>query len=99
MITGPPSGGNMGMGMMNPEMMGMMPPHDLAMGFDMPQGLHFTDAMRAWCCAPMWLGHCTSVIAVASLQQQCANVSRMRFNKDLHHEAELTCALQVSAEI
>ena len=29
----------MGMGMMNPEMMSMMPPHDLAMGFDMPQGL------------------------------------------------------------
>lgn len=28
----------MGMGMMNPDMMGMMPQHDLAMGFDMSAG-------------------------------------------------------------
>ena len=37
-FTGPPPGANMGMGMMNPEMMGVMPPHDLPMGFDVPQG-------------------------------------------------------------
>lgn len=28
----------MGMGMMNPEMMGMMPQHDVGMGFDMSAG-------------------------------------------------------------
>ena len=35
--AGPPPGANMGMGMMNPEMMGMMP-HDVGMGFDMSAG-------------------------------------------------------------
>ena len=28
----------MGMGMMNPDMMGMMQQHDLGMGFDLSQG-------------------------------------------------------------
>ena len=36
--TGPPPGANMGMGMMNPDMMGMMQQHDLGMGFDLSQG-------------------------------------------------------------
>lgn len=36
--TGPPPGANMGMGMINPEMMGMMQQHDLGMGFDLSQG-------------------------------------------------------------
>lgn len=31
-------GANMGMGMMNPEMMSMMPAHDMSMNFDMLQG-------------------------------------------------------------
>ena len=37
-LTGPPPGANMGMGMMNPDMMGMMQQHDLGMGFDLSQG-------------------------------------------------------------
>ncbi len=36
--TGPPPGTNMGMGMLNPDMMGMMQQHDLGMGFDLSQG-------------------------------------------------------------
>ena len=36
--TGPLPGANMGMGMMNPDMMGMMQQHDLGMGFDLSQG-------------------------------------------------------------
>ena len=36
--AGPPPGANMGLGMMNPEMMGMMPQHDVGMGFDMSAG-------------------------------------------------------------
>ena len=35
-VTGPPPGANMGI--MNPEMMGMMPQHDMGMGFDMSAG-------------------------------------------------------------
>ncbi|KAL3132850.1 hypothetical protein ABBQ38_006775 [Trebouxia sp. C0009 RCD-2024] len=34
-MQGPPPGANMGMGMMNPDMLGMMPQHDVGMGFDM----------------------------------------------------------------
>lgn len=37
-MQGPPPGANMGMGMMNPDMMGMMQQHDLGMGFDLSQG-------------------------------------------------------------
>lgn len=36
--AGPPPGANMGMGMMNPDMLGMMPQHDVGMGFDMSAG-------------------------------------------------------------
>ena len=47
--TGPPPGANMGMGMMNPEMMGMMPQHDMAMGFDLSPGIAQTLQPRSAC--------------------------------------------------
>ena len=52
-LTGPPPGANMGMGMLNPDMMGMMQQHDLGMGFDLSQGghalMHVTLLMIAIC--------------------------------------------------
>ena len=64
LCAGPPPGANMGM--MNPEMMGMMPQHDVGMGFDMSAGTRLST------CASDCLWHCL----VLTL---CAVISNWQF--------------------